>query len=357
MGKKLYTYAVLAFVLAMTFFAAVFVLLVEASGQTIRFQWPWMFGLLLLLPLVAWVRFYRLGKMKGSFEHSYASWSNAIPRGFVARSSRLPDCLRIAALALLVCALARPHSMKAAEQGVEGIDIMIALDLSQSMEEEDLARSRLDAGQRTLRQFLRKREGYGDRIGLVVFGEEAMIESPLTLDYSVLDFMLSRFKIGDVPEKGTAIGDAIGLCLALLVRSDASSKVIILLSDGESNSQQELDPVQAQWMAKELGIRVFTLLLGKNDLDKTTPLQAKHLKSKGLLQGIAEETGGLYFSAQSSDLLNQNFETIRSELDKTEFELVGGVRDRSLFKGLTLLALLLLGIELFLRKTRWRQFP
>src|SRR5690606_12532389 len=125
--------------------------------------------------------------------------------------------------------------------------VMIALDLSRSMEERDLGQNRLDAAQRTIREFLAGRAS--DRVGLVVFAREALLQCPLTLDYRSLDQIVADLAIGDVPEMGTAIGDALGLSLAQLARSAATSKVVILLSDGDSNVVNEMDPHEARALA------------------------------------------------------------------------------------------------------------
>src|SRR5213078_1817382 len=194
--------------------------------------------------------------------------------GPLAWLSDLPAVLRVLALAALAVALARPETYRTLKHEIDTIDIMIVVDMSKSMEETDLPRDRLDAAQRVIRRFLRRSSH--DRIGLVVFGQQAMLQCPLTLDTKVLEQVVADLTIGDVPELGTAIGDGLGLALSQL-RDDrreigpdnapSKSKVVILLSDGDSNWVTRFEPDEAARVARDMGVKVYTVLVGREESD------------------------------------------------------------------------------------------
>jgi|GEM_PF-2091843 len=267
----------------------------KRHGDKVSWLNPWALVLLSGCALIALVAFHLRVRRAPTFAHARVDELAMARPGLFARLVSVPMVLRMLALACIVVALARPRTYKKQEIIVEGIDIMIVLDLSKSMEERDLGRNRLDAGQRTIRRFLKKRKH--DRIGLVVFAQEAMTQCPLTLDYKSLDQIVADLAIGDVPELGTAIGDALGLALAALRRSEdpadahvpdgppgfkiepepdpkagkadgdkfkkTRSKVVILLSDGDSNWTTKFTPREAKLVAQKMGVKVFTILLGK----------------------------------------------------------------------------------------------
>ena len=171
--------------------------------------------------------------------------------------------LRLASVALVGLALARPQTSRVDDDlEVEGIDIVIALDVSGSMEETDLVPTRLDAAKAVIEDFVRRRPS--DRIGLVVFGREAYTHIPLTLDHGTFLRMLSELHLGIVDGHGTAIGNGIGVALNRLRHSDARSKVIIVLTDGDNNAGN-IAPQQAAGFAQTLGVKVYTILAGDND--------------------------------------------------------------------------------------------
>jgi Ca-activated chloride channel family protein len=302
--------------------------------------------------LVAWARIHLGARRAPTFLFSRVA-ELGLPRpGVVVRLAQLPAALRVVSLALLAIALARPQTYRSEDLEVEGIDIMIVLDLSRSMEERDLRRNRLDAGQRTIREFLRRRAN--DRLGLVVFAEQAMLQAPLTLDYRALDMIVADLAIGDVPEMGTAIGDGLGLALASLRRSGAASKVVILLSDGDSNVDAEMDPLEAKSIAQQMGVKVFTILLGEESGGKA--IRGRYAVNPELLRSIARDTGGAYFNAGDDRELEASFTEVRQTLDKSRHRVLGKVYGE-LFPVFLGPALLLLGLELALSLTRWRRFP
>lgn len=328
--------------------------------EMLRFQTPAALFLCGGALLVALVGLHWQMPRRASFWFSRAAELQRPRIGWVGRFARLPTVLRVIALLLMAIALARPQTHSQEARTVEGIDIMFVLDLSKSMEESDLQRNRLDAGQRTIREFLRKRQGHGDRIGLVVFAKEAMLQCPLTLDYQSLESVVAGLRIGEVPELGTAIGDALGLALASLRRSESASKVVILLSDGDWNKAPYMDPYEALELGVQMGVRVFTVLLGQEDAGKARGIghaSSQYAVNPQVLKQIARDTGGEYFNAGDDAQLSASFEEIRKSLAKSENRVVGSSLHYELYGLLVWPAFLLLLLEFVLRMTRFRSFP
>jgi Ca-activated chloride channel homolog len=326
----------------------------ERAGEELVWRNPWALLLLLACPLVAWVQFHLRHRRGAAFFFSRVNDLGLARPGWAARLSALPAVCRITALGLLAVALARPQTYREEERTVEGIDIMIVLDLSKSMQETDLRLNRLDAGQRVIRGFVSRRDS--DRIGLVVFAREALLQCPLTTDYRSLDQVVADLAIGDVPELGTAIGDALGLALAQLRRSEARSKVVILVSDGDSNVAYKMDPDEATKLAIDMGIRVFTVLVGREE--SRTPFgSTQYAVNPELLKNMARTTGGQYFHAGDDAALDSSFEAIRATLEKSEVKVVGRTPDKELYDRFVTAAALLLFLELVMALTRWRRFP
>jgi Ca-activated chloride channel family protein len=280
--------------------------------------------------------------------------------GGLAWLSDLPSVLRVLALAALAVALARPETYRTVRHEIDTIDIMIVVDMSKSMEESDLPRDRLDAAQRVIRRFLRR--STHDRIGLVVFGQQAMLQCPLTLDTKVLEQIVADLAIGDVPELGTAIGDGLALALSQL-RDDrrelgpedapTKSKVVILLSDGDSNWVTRFEPDEAARVAKDMGVKVYTVLVGREESDLFGGMSV----NPATLRSIAAVTGGEFFRATDYDSFDRGFQTVRSKLDTTKRVELERLPDKQMFVPLAVLALVLLGLELVLSHTRLRRLP
>jgi Ca-activated chloride channel family protein len=326
----------------------------QKAGEELAWKNPWAFLLLIGCVLVAWVQFHLRTRRSATFFFSRVH-DLSIPRpGWTARLAPFPAVCRVCAIGLIAVALARPQTYREEVRTVEGIDIMIVLDLSKSMEEVDLRLNRLDAGQRTIRRFISRREN--DRIGLVVFAREALLQCPLTLDYRALDQIVADLMIGDVPELGTAIGDAVGLALAQLRRSEARSKVVILVSDGDSNVAYKMDPEEATKLASKMGVRIFSVLVGRED--SRFPMGGtQYAVNPELLRDMARQTGGSYFRADDDAALEQSFEQIRETLEKTELKVVGRTPDKELFHRYLIPAIVFLLLELVMVMTRWRRFP
>jgi Ca-activated chloride channel family protein len=239
---------------------------------------------------------------------------------------------------------------------------MVALDLSNSMEAGDLVPNRLEAAKRVLDEFIRRRKG--DRIGLVVFGKEAYTHCPLTLDYGVLRNMLADIQLGLINGGATAIGNALGVGLARLRKSDAKSRVVILLTDGDNNSGN-VTPQQAARYAAAMKVKVFTILMGPKEgavhagrdlFGRPIRVRRQYPVNPKLLEEIAAKTAGKAYRATDRVALEQNFESILDELDKSTRRDVGAVYSDA-FRPFVALSLGLLGIELLLVLTRFRRFP
>ena len=272
-------------------------------------------------------------------------------RGLASWLADLPAALRVVAVGALALGLARPETYRIVKHDVDSIDIMLVVDMSKSMEETDMQRDRLDAAQRVIRRFLHK--SHSDRIGLVVFGQQAMLQCPLTQDTKLLEQIVSDLAIGDVPELGTAIGDGLALGLAQLRRSDAKSKVVILLSDGDTNWVTRFDPDQAAQTAKEMGVKVYTLLVGSESSDLFGGMSV----NPATLRNIAATTGGEFFRASDYESFDRGFQTVRKKLDTTKRTIKERVPDKQLFVPFAAIAALLIGLELLLSYTRLRRFP
>lgn len=306
------------------------------------------FALLAACALVAWVQFHLRRERGATLAFPRVAELRRAGPGFVAYLATLPSVLRIVALGVIVVGLARPQTYRVVVTESDSVDIMIVFDLSKSMEETDLRRDRLDAAQRVVRRFVATRQG--DRVGLVLFAQQAMLQCPLTLDTALFDRVVADLRIDDIPSLGTAIGDGLGMGLAYLRRSDAKSKIVILMSDGDNNVSTQMTPQQAAEAARDLGIKVFTVLVGSDSAYGGSV-------NPQTLRNIADITGGQFFKATDWTELRDSFETLRRTLDKTRRRKEERKKDRELFVPLVGLAVGLLFLEQVLSATRFRRFP
>lgn len=285
----------------------------------------------------------------------------------------LVPVLRVLAVGLLVVALARPQvATTEADVFAEGMDIVLTLDVSTSMRAVDFSpvprpherKSRINGAKEVISRFIRQRRE--DRLGLVVFAANAFTQCPLTLDYSVVQNILKSVKTG-VIEDGTAIGDAIMVSINRLEKSEAKSKVIILLTDGDDNASK-VSPLQAAEIAHEKKIRVFPILVGKGGLvpypvGKDMFGQMRYQKveirtNPELLKQIAKKSGGKFYRATDEKALEEDFQDILDHMEKTRLMDPGRfTRNTEVFQLALLAALLLLMLELMMRWTRFRRFP
>lgn len=275
----------------------------------------------------------------------------------------LTTVIRFAAMALLLVALARPQSgARGFRVDTEGVDILVALDVSSSMKAIDLKpNNRLEAAKLVAAEFIRGRSN--DRIGLVVFAAVSFIQSPLTLDYDVLLSLLDEIHIGLV-EDGTAIGMAMVNCVNRLKDSEAKSKVAILLTDGVSNTGK-IDPATAAQVAKTMGIRFYTIGVGKRGealYPVDDPVFGRRLVKQKTeideetLYEIADETGGKYFRATDTEALRGIFAEI-GELEKTKITSNEYVNYTDLYRWFLIPGALLVLVEALASATILRRFP
>lgn len=257
--------------------------------------------------------------------------------------------LILLSLILMCVALARPQMIY--ENRVvkkNGIDIAISLDLSQSMLQDDFSPNRLEKAKEVLGEFIDKRRN--DRLSLIVFGGDAYTKVPLTFDHNVVKEMVSKLTVDDITSNNrTAIGMGIGVALNRLKNSEAKSKVIILLTDGENNSG-EMSPSAAADIAKELGIKIYTIGIGAREIQIPTLFGYQTVRNneldENLLQNIAKTTGGEYFRAGDSKEFKEIFNKI-DELEKTKIDGRSFYDKQEMFEGILKIALIFLLLGVF----------
>jgi Ca-activated chloride channel family protein len=301
------------------------------------------------------------------------------PRGWRVPLRDLPGVLRGAALVLAALALGRPQSVLRGEtQEERGIDIVIVLDLSGSMaavmdaphgapsagpRDPHHRPTRIDVAKDVLIDFVRRRKT--DRIGVVVFAKQAFVLSPPTLDYGLITQLVSRIELGVIDSSKTAIGDAVGTAVARVRRSDARSKAVVLLTDGDSN-EGVVSPEYSAHLAQKEGVRVYTVQIGNgDDVDVQTgtdlfgqPVyQRQHFPvNPELLRKISHETGGEAFIATDKAGLEQSMHAILDHLEKTKFEAQASTME-DLFPLLLVPAAVLVALEALVRLVLVRRFP
>ena len=240
----------------------------------------------------------------------------------------IPDILLMLSMALILVALARPQrTNEKVEQKTEGIDIMLAIDISQSMQLEDFNPNRLDAAKTVAQKFIDGR--LKDRIGIVVFSGEAFSLAPLTSDYTLLKTYIKDINFDMINNRGTAIGSALGVVINRMRESETKSKVCILLSDGE-NTAGNIDPITAAELASAYGIKIYSILVGKEGLVPFgkdffgRPNMVENTVDESTLRKIAEIGGGEFFRVTDSRTLNKVFSLIdqyeKAEIIETRFK-------------------------------------
>jgi len=329
--------------------------------STITFANPGFLYLLALVPLlIAWY-WLRQGKSTPTLQVSGTEAFGTKNRSIRPYLYHGMFVLRILAIALLITAFARPQSTtKRQNVSIEGIDIVVSLDISGSMLAQDLKPDRLEAAKNVSMDFFAGRPN--DRIGLVVFAGEAFTQCPLTTDHVIIEDMLDDIKSGMIQD-GTAIGDGLALGINRLKESQAISKVIILLTDGQNNAGS-LAPLSAAEIAKIYGIRIYTIgvgTMGFAPYPVQTPfgIQYQNVEVKideDLLQKVANMTDGKYYRATDNTRLREVYQEIdrleKSKIDVTEFR-----KKHEEFHGLVILALILLALETLSRLTLFRSIP
>ena len=329
--------------------------------NNLEFNNPDYLYLLIVLPLLGLYYWYK-------HRRDHAEIQVSSTEVFAARKGSIKQYLyyslyvfRVLAIGLLIVALARPQTTSSRQDvTIEGIDIVMALDVSGSMLAMDLKPDRLQAAKEVASEFIAGRPN--DRFGLVIFSGETFTQAPLTTDHSVVINLFKDIKSGMI-EDGTAIGDGLATSVNRLKDSKAVSKVIILLTDGVNN-MGSVDPLSAAEIAKLYGIRVYTIGVGSEG-QAPVPVQGmfgtqiKYMDvniDEEMLQKVAELTDGRYFRATSNNKLREIYSEIdkleKSKIDVTEFK-----KKKEEFFMFALIALILLSAEFLLRNTVFRSAP
>ena len=326
--------------------------------ENVTFANPIFFWGLLLIPLATVWYVLRHKKQEASMRFSDTEGFQSLPKSWKVYGRHLLFVLEMASLALLLVAMARPQSTsKSQKSNIEGIDIILAQDISGSMLARDFKPDRLEASKKVAAEFVEGRPG--DRMGLVVFSGESVTQVPLTTDHGVMLNMLSELKSGMI-EDGTAIGDGLATAINRLKDSEAVSKVIILLTDGMNNAGS-VDPYTAAEMAKLYGVRVYTIGVGTygtapfpvQTIFGTQYQQMKVEIDEKLLQTIADSSGGKYFRATTNQKLDEIYQEI-DKLERSKIEVMEFKRLHEEFYPLVAWALALLLLEFLLRRTVFR---
>ena len=274
----------------------------------------------------------------------------------------IPPCVlaRIIVISLLIVVMARPQTSSTKKNvSTEGIDIVLAIDVSTSMLAEDFKPNRIEAAKKTAQKFIESR--HNDRIGLVIFSGESFTQCPITIDHDVLKNLFKSVKSGMI-EDGTAIGMGLATSVSRLKDSKADSKVIILLTDGENNRGRRA-PREAAQLAAEWGIKIYCVGVGGGDSVRkvqtifgTQMIPVATRIDERMLQDIADVTGGIYRRADTAKALKAVYEEI-GELEKSEIESVRYVDYKEIFAPFAVAALLVLLAEVILAHTLFRRSP
>ncbi len=351
--------------------------LVSASWQ----NW-WLLPLLVLVPVVFWRATWGEDRRIPRLRIGTLASFTVGPVGWHVWLRDMPGVFRSVGFGLFVLALARPiNTLRPETSNEKGIDIVLVLDLSGSMQAvidnvpENLTKfmprdrdrrirpTRLDVAKAVIRDFIARRKT--DRIGVVVFGKEAYVLSPPTLDYHLLDALVSKMELKLIDGSATAIGDATGVAAARLRRSQAQSKAIMLLTDGDNNAGQ-IAPEYAAHLAKLVGAKLFTIQIGSGETAEvqdgfdlfgqpryvTVPFPV----NPELLKKLAEETGGETYVASDAAKLQESFHDVLDKLEKTRFEAsIASFED--MYRFLLLPGVLLIALDAILRALVLRRFP
>lgn len=322
----------------------------------IEFAYPGFFWLLLIIPLMVAYYWWRNQQLQGTLGMSTTKSFGVSPKNSMRIFRHYGIVLRSLAFIAIIFALARPQTALSWDnETTEGIDIMIATDISGSMLSEDFKPNRLEAGKNIAIDFIKNRPD--DRIGLVVFSGESFTQCPLTIDHDVLINLFSDIKNGMIDD-GTAIGMGLATAVSRLKDSEAKSKVIILLTDGVNNTGS-IPPLTGAEIAKQFGVRVYTVGVGTNgsapypfkDQFGNTHYQMIPVDlDEGTLSKIASITGGKYFRAHNNTELSQIYQQI-DKLEKVKIAVTQYHKKTERFLPFAIIALILLSLEFLLSNT------
>ena len=313
----------------------------------------YLFLLLLLIPVVRWY-VWKLRNSHAAVQLSSSDELSCQPKSLRVWMIHVPFVLRVAVIILLSLALARPQlSNRWQSESTEGIDIMMAIDISGTMLGEDLKPNRLEAAKAVATEFVLSRPN--DQIGLVVFAGESFTQCPLTTDHAVLVNLFQSVKFGMI-EDGTAIGLGLANAVNRMKDSTTKSKVVILLTDG-SNNRGEIDPQTAAEIAKTFNIRVYAIGVGSYSQEVRVPIQTPYGVQYGTmnsefdettLRNIAHMTGGEYFRATDNNSLRSIYQQI-DQLEKTKIRVREYSKRTEHFMPFLVAALLCLLLEVLVR--------
>jgi Ca-activated chloride channel family protein len=330
------------------------------------FAHPYFLLLLLLLPLLAWLKGRR--GQPPAFLYSAVRLVEGLTRARRSRAGAFLAALRWLVLALFIVALAQPRLMKSTTTvKASGVDIVAALDMSGSMISEDFVVrgqrvNRFNMARAVLKQFIEQRPN--DRIGLVVFAAQSFIATPLTLDHDFLQENLDRLEIGTINADQTAIGDALTTALNRLRELKSKSKIVILMTDGQNNAGK-VDPLTAMQAAQALGVKVHAIGIGTRGMapmpvfmgGRKVGYQQQPVDiDEDTLQKIADKTGGKYYRADNAERFRQIYAEI-DKLEKTEAVINKFAQFDELFPWFVTCGLALLLVEVALGQTLFRRLP
>jgi Ca-activated chloride channel homolog len=326
------------------------------------FAYPAIFGLFALIPLMIWWYVKKYDRRQGMVKVSTTSAFNVSSAKNLFR--HLPFVFRLVAVAALVIALARPQRRNdQAHLEGEGIDIVLCMDVSGSMGSRDIAPSRMEVAKQMAEQFVLSRPI--DRIGLVVFSGESFTQTPITTDKTTLIRQIQMLESRRFLKDGTVIGEGLATAVDRLSKSEAKSKVIILITDGKEDPPDTrlIDPLTALEIAKSKGVKVYTIGMGaspstvvENTGNQPSRNPAIDFIDEQLLRRISDETGGRYFRARDKEGLENIYKQI-DQMEKSKIDVVSYKRYRELFLPFVMVALGLLLLEVLLRATILRKFP
>ena len=320
----------------------------------------YLFLLLLLIPYIIWYIMKRHHN-EASLQIADTSVYATAPKSYKNYLLHVPFALRIITLALIILVLARPQTTNSWQSSeIEGIDIMLAIDVSTSMLAEDLKPNRLEAAKEVAAEFVNGRPN--DNIGITLFAGESFTQCPLTVDHAVLLNFIHGTRCGLI-EDGTAVGMGIANAVSRLKESKAKSKVVILLTDG-TNNRGDISPLTAAEIAKSFGIRVYTIGVGTNgEAPYPYPVggtvQYVNMKveiDEKTLAQIASTTEGNYFRATSNSKLREGYEE-SDKLEKTKLNVKEFSKREEAYRGFAWVAFLTFLLELLLRNTILRRIP
>jgi Ca-activated chloride channel homolog len=329
----------------------------------ITFLNPQFFWLFLLIPVaIAWL-FYKRKQQSATLKISSIKGFKT-QETFLGKLKPFLSVFRLLALSSLIIAMARPRTVDVSNKTktTKGVDIVMAIDVSGSMLAKDLKPNRMEALKKVAENFVENRTN--DRIGLVVYASEAYTKSPVTSDKAVVLEAIKSIKYDNVLQDGTGIGMGLATAVNRIKDSKAKSKIVILLTDGVNNAGF-IEPETASDIAKQYGIKVYTIAIGTNGMAEFPYAVAPNGQflfqmmkveiDERLLKSIAQNTGGKYFRATSNSKLAEIYESI-NKLETTEIEELKFYDYDEKFRPFVLFALLLLLLEIGLRNTVYRSF-